>query len=47
MVAIWNAVRRDLVEFCHLLRPPRPMVPGLYTYRFEPPGGKIRVHLRL
>lgn len=21
--------------------------PGLYTYRFEPPGGKIRVHLRL
>lgn len=47
MVALLRTVYRDLVTFGRRLRPaPRPR-PGLYTYRFAPPGGQVRVHLRI
>jgi len=47
VVALLRAVQRDLLAFGERLRPaPRP-VPGLYTYRFQPPDGQVRVHLRI
>ena len=30
-----------------LFRPPAPPAPGLYTYRYAPAGGQVRVHLRV
>ncbi len=47
MVALWNAVRRDLVAFGQRIRPLPRIEPGLYTYRFDRPDGRVRVHLRI
>jgi radical SAM protein with 4Fe4S-binding SPASM domain len=48
MVALWRVVCRDLALFGECLRPTAPVVrPGLYTYRFHPPGGQVRIHLRV
>ncbi len=47
MVALWNAIGRDLLAFRERLLPTPPPARGLYTYRFCPPGGSVRVHLRI
>jgi radical SAM protein with 4Fe4S-binding SPASM domain len=47
MVALWQVVRRDLAAFRQTLFPLRPPAPGLYTYRFSPRGGRVRIHLRI
>ncbi|MDW8326228.1 MAG: radical SAM protein [Anaerolineales bacterium] len=44
---VWSGVRRDVSAFFALLAPPGPPAPGLYTYRFTPPGGHVRLHLRI
>ena len=31
----------------HPLLPPSPPTPGLYTYRYVPDSGRLRVHLRI
>ena len=47
MVAIWNAVRNDLAAFSLRLRSLPSPQPGLHTYRYHPPGGQVRIHLRV
>ena len=47
MVAVLRALQRDLSAFGQRFRPAPPPRAGLYTYRFEPDGGQIRVHLRI
>lgn len=47
MVGLWRALRSDLAGFRECLRPSRPPPAGLKTYRFTPPGGTVRVHLRI
>ncbi len=47
MVALWKALCRDLAAFRDCLRPVAAPLPGLYTYRYAPPGGCGRVHLRV
>jgi radical SAM protein with 4Fe4S-binding SPASM domain len=42
-----EALRRDLGGFLAALAPPAPPQPGLYTYRLTPPGGQVRIHLRI
>jgi len=43
----WTGLQHDFHAFTTLLAPPAPPVPGLYTFRFTPPGGTVRVHLRV
>jgi len=47
VVALWRFLRRDLSAFGDCLRKVAPPRPGLYTYRFTPPGGRGRIHLRI
>jgi radical SAM protein with 4Fe4S-binding SPASM domain len=44
---LWDGLRQDFGEFFAALAPPAPPQPGLYTYRIAPPGGQIRIHLRV
>lgn len=44
---LWHGLKRDLNSFWVRVAPPAPPGPGLYTYRFEPPGRTVRVHLRV
>lgn len=41
------ALGRDCGGFLDAIRQPRPIRPGLYTYRTSPPGGTRRLHLRI
>ncbi|MCI0399020.1 MAG: radical SAM protein, partial [Chloroflexi bacterium] len=43
----WEMVQRDVGGFLGGLGPVRPPALGMYTYRIEPPGGTIRIHLRI
>jgi radical SAM protein with 4Fe4S-binding SPASM domain len=47
MVALFQAIRHDVAAFRQRILPAAPPAPGLYTYRFTPPGGTVRVHLRI
>jgi radical SAM protein with 4Fe4S-binding SPASM domain len=47
MVALWSLLVRDVAAFYRRVAPSRRPQPGLHTYRFEPPGGRRRVHLRI
>jgi radical SAM protein with 4Fe4S-binding SPASM domain len=47
MVALWRSIRRDWNAFRERLSPSPPPQPGMHTYRFTPPGGSVRVHLRV
>jgi len=47
VVGILRALRQDWAGFRERLSPTAPPEPGLYTYRFTPPGGQIRIHLRI
>lgn len=47
MVAFWRALQRDFAALGQRLRPTKPPVPGLFTYRSESPGRQTRVHLRI
>jgi radical SAM protein with 4Fe4S-binding SPASM domain len=44
---LWDGLRQDTQGLLAAFQPPAPPSPGLYTYRFTPPGGKIRLHLRV
>jgi len=44
---LFEAMRRDLRVFRERLRPSPLPARGLHTYRFSPPEGKRRVHLRI
>ncbi len=43
----WTTLKQDTRDFLAAVNPPEAPKPGLYTYRFTPPGGKIRLHLRV
>ena len=45
--AIVGAIRRDLAAFRDRFAPPPPPEPGLFTYRFDRPDGRVRIHLRI
>lgn len=47
MVSLLKWVRQDWQRFVHRHSLSEPVKPGLYTYRFKPPGGERRVHLRI
>lgn len=47
MVALLDAIRADVAAFGARLFPSPPPKPGLFTYQFSPPGGQVRVHLRI
>ena len=47
MVAIWDAIRQDVFAFRQRVSGRAPIDPGMYTYRFSPPGGQVRLHLRI
>lgn len=47
MVALWSLLVRDIVAFCRCVAPSRRPRPDFYTYRFEPSGGRRRIHLRI
>ena len=47
MVAVLRSLLDDLNAFRDNVWPAPPPAPGLYTYRFHPPGGVVRVHLRV
>jgi radical SAM protein with 4Fe4S-binding SPASM domain len=42
-----RGLRQDLDSFFALMAGLRPPDPGMYTYHVSPPGGKIRIHLRI
>jgi radical SAM protein with 4Fe4S-binding SPASM domain len=44
---IWSSLQRDTRGFLAALSPTDATQPGLYTYRLRPPGGIIRIHLRV
>jgi radical SAM protein with 4Fe4S-binding SPASM domain len=44
---IWQGLQEDVSVFLARFRPPARPLPGLYTYRISPPGGQIRLHLRI
>jgi radical SAM protein with 4Fe4S-binding SPASM domain len=44
---LWDDLRQDTLGLLAAVQPPEPPSPGLYTYRLTPPGGKIRLHLRV
>ncbi len=44
---LWEGVLSDTRSLFSTLHPRQPPPPGLYTYRISPPGGKIRLHLRV
>jgi radical SAM protein with 4Fe4S-binding SPASM domain len=43
----WTGLYKEALALFATLRPPDPPAPGLYTYRFSPSGGKVRMHLRV
>jgi radical SAM protein with 4Fe4S-binding SPASM domain len=47
LTRLWDSLRRDLGAWRVHLAPPAPPEPGLYTYRCTPPGGTVRLHLRV
>ena len=47
MVALLDGLRRDFASFRDRFVGAKPIEPGLYTYQFAPPGGQVRVHLRI
>lgn len=42
-----DSLRRDIGGFMARFSPPAPPEAGLYAYHIAPPGGKIRIHLRV
>jgi radical SAM protein with 4Fe4S-binding SPASM domain len=42
-----DSMRRDVGGFLAALSPAEPPSPGMYTYHITPPGGQIRIHLRI
>jgi radical SAM protein with 4Fe4S-binding SPASM domain len=44
---LWEGVRQDALGFAAAVTPVEAPAPGLYTYWITPPGGKIRIHLRI
>ena len=44
---LWRNLAGDVANFFSFVAPYQPPEPGMYTYDIEPPGGKIRIHLRL
>jgi len=44
---VLQALRGDLAGFLAAVTPPRPLRAGLFSYRFHPPGGTRRIHLRI
>jgi radical SAM protein with 4Fe4S-binding SPASM domain len=47
LTRFWDGLKRDLAAWRVSLAPPAPPEPGLYTYRCTPPGGTVRLHLRV
>ncbi|MGH2522768.1 MAG: radical SAM protein, partial [Anaerolineales bacterium] len=49
---IWHGLQQDVAGLLAAFGPPcgtscTPPAPGMYTYRFTPPGGQVRIHLRI
>jgi radical SAM protein with 4Fe4S-binding SPASM domain len=47
MVDFLNFLRQDVLAFGKRLARYESPSPGFYTYRFTPPGGQVRLHLRI
>lgn len=44
---LWQNLAGDVSNFFSFITPYQPPEPGMYTYDITPPGGKIRIHLRI
>ncbi|MBP7690974.1 MAG: radical SAM protein [Anaerolineales bacterium] len=47
LARVWESLRHDLAAWRVHRAPPAPPAPGLHTYRVTPPGGTVRLHLRV